>query len=82
MQTCSVYGKLKENNLEEKEPQEEVLLPSRYREGKSPSGEITTGPSGRTLPSCNLQNKYENVNSFLPLSVSFFHASMVLETDC
>lgn len=28
-------------------------LPSRNREGKSPSGEMTTGPSGKAFPSWN-----------------------------
>jgi hypothetical protein len=32
-------------------------LPSRKREGKSPSGEITTGPSGKAFPSCKYGNK-------------------------
>lgn len=27
-------------------------LPSRNNEGKRPSGDITTGPSGKALPSC------------------------------
>lgn len=27
------------------------LLPSRNRDGKSPSGEMTTGPSGKAFPS-------------------------------
>lgn len=29
------------------------ILPSRYNEGNSPSGEMTTGPSGKASPSCN-----------------------------
>lgn len=45
------------------------LLPSRYREGKSPSGEITTGPSGKTFPSYNIQNKHEIVIAFFPPSL-------------
>lgn len=27
------------------------ILPSRYNEGNSPSGEMTTGPSGKASPS-------------------------------
>lgn len=32
--------------------QESRQVPSRYKEGKRPSGEITTGPSGKAFPSC------------------------------
>ena len=31
-------------------------LPSQYKKGKSPSGEITTGPSGKAFPSCTYEN--------------------------
>lgn len=54
-------------NISRKQRQAD-LLPSRYREGKSPSGEITTGPSGRTFPSYNIENKHEIVIASLYLS--------------
>lgn len=34
-------------------PTDENILPSRYSEGNSPSGDMTTGPSGKASPSYN-----------------------------
>ena len=55
------------------------LLPSRSREGKSPSGEITKGPSGKTFPSYDIQNKNLNVNNFVSFYIFVLYG---LETDC